>query len=102
MWPTVALDSQAFSSAFRAVFCGYPESSASDRLELYKSHDGKKHWLTTKPEAEALDMISVQIDGSKNYRNTAEEAGFRFINFSDVSAGNQALLADYRAWRSSN
>lgn len=100
LWPTTAarLVNQS-GGKFCAVFCGYPNASTQSRLELLHTHSGKKHWITCKPEAEALSWIAEQISASTNYKQAAEAVQLAFFDLTDPKEGSKGLLQHYRSWR---
>jgi predicted kinase len=89
-----------FGHRFRPVFCGYPDDSPSERLEKIRTHEGTKHWLNSRADAE--QFLEGQISGSAYYENEAHSRGLDFINFTDPAGGCKRLEQVYRDWRAAS
>lgn len=101
MWPTVAARLvQESEGRFCAVYCGYPNVSPEARLEMLRAHPGTKHWVVGKSETEALQWLELQIKGSAECKEAAENEGLEFFDFGVPQDGSQRLLMKYRDWRS--
>lgn len=98
MWPDVAAELvQQSNGRLSAVFCGYPNATAADKLKAIRNYgQAPKHWLARKDKDWALSWIEKQISGSREYEDAAAKVNLHFFDFSDVSSGNAQLLNHFR------
>jgi predicted kinase len=79
-------------AGLQAVFCGYPNATAEDRL---KAMQGGHHWMTKIDPKDAIRLLEKQIKDSNSYRVRAEKLSFDFIDFGDISAGTAAMRSKF-------
>jgi hypothetical protein len=82
-------------SVFEAVYCGYTDIKAAERLQNIKSAPGDQHWLSKKPDEFALDFLTKQIADSQSYKNQCQEHGHTYFDFSDQTTGANKLLKHF-------
>jgi hypothetical protein len=84
----------------RAVFVGYTDISADDKLALVKEHsDGENDWLTEKPDEYIRDHINNMIAYSKKIKTECEEHGLPYFDTSEdfqdgIEAATDFLVGD--------
>ena len=80
-------------AGLQAVFCGYPNAIAEDRLESMR---GGRHWMTKIDDRnEAIGLVQKQIEDSRSYKTRAERFSFDFIDFGDIAAGIAAIRSKF-------
>ena len=79
------------------VYCGYEETTASERLRTLRSASGAPHWVTTIPEDDALAWLEEQIAGSRRYREACARDGLAYVDCSRLGAGVEALCREATA-----
>ena len=84
----------------RAVFVGYTDISADDKLALVKEHsDGENDWLTEKPDEYIRDHINNMIAYSKKIKTECEKHGLPYFDTSEdfqdgIEAATNFLVSD--------
>lgn len=84
---------QEFGNLFQPIFCGFPNAIASERLKAIK--ETGTHWLTKESDAFGMSWLQGQIDASISYQKECKKYNLEFIDFSDFSTGEAALLSNF-------
>jgi len=75
-----------YGNAYFPIYCGYQDVRAEDLLRDITDHG--VHWLTNRPEPEAVAFIQKQIETSRTIiRVEAAKYGLNFVDFSDQNKG---------------
>jgi len=82
--------------AIKAVFLGYTEIDATDKVALVKKYGGGENdWLINKPDEYIKDHIGNMIAYSKMIRNGCEEHGLPYFDTSDDFPGAIEAATDF-------
>ena len=80
----------------RAVFVGYTEISAKDKVALVKQYsDGENDWLTSKPDDYIRDHIENMIGYSKTIKKGCERHGLPYFDTSEDFPGAIEAAMDF-------
>jgi hypothetical protein len=80
-----------------AVYCGYANTTANDRLRVLRSPAAEPHWVADLPEAEALAWLERQIAGSHRIRDLCAAAGLAYVDCSRIEKGVERLCREAAA-----
>lgn len=80
---------------FEAVYCGYIDIEAKQRLQTLQSAPDNQHWLTKKTDVFALDFLTKQSNDSQWYKNECIDHGLTYFDFSDQNEGSATLLKHF-------
>jgi adenylate kinase family enzyme len=82
------------------LYCGFPETTAAERLRAIRSAEGEPHWLAAQSDAQALAWLEGQIEGSRRQRDQCAVLGLSYLDCSRFEEG-AAALPGYAAslWR---
>ena len=87
---------ERYGVRFHPLYCGYRAVNIGARLSAIRS--AGEHWLASIPQAEAAQFLDKQVTDSETLKQTCEEFGIPYRDFTDHDVGFAALKADFDRW----
>jgi predicted kinase len=78
-------------NGLEVLYCGFPETTAAERLRAIRTAEGEPHWLALQSDAEALAWLEGQIEGSRRQRDQCAVLGLSYFDCSRFEKSAAAL-----------